>query len=194
MACPVPATNRSAVPGCSQVGVLEHDQSDSVTAGATYREVTPRCAEFVHEFPGAPVELERETGPRHAGRLFDRLDIDPAHAIRPAGSERFHDRLLDGETKRKVWTGAAKFPAGGDLGLREHTVREAVTGTRQRSLDAGDLYDVDSTPDDHVPPRQTGRGTAWARIASIRTQALLQGGPIRASSVPHRIAGPHAAS
>src|SRR5262245_5516146 len=54
------------------------------------------------------------------------FDIAPQHALRMSGAERFHRRLLGGESAGKMNRGNTPAPAVGDLALGENAIDEPI--------------------------------------------------------------------
>src|SRR3984893_7971141 len=141
-ASPVSQTPILPNPGQS---AFEDDLRDCLRGGVGQRKRDVSCAEPRRKL--GRLTMEGDGGP--ASGLPGHLDVAPAHAMVPAGAERFHGRFLGGKA------GSITFDAGGcGLGIAsfafgEHTPKESVAMTRDGLRDARNFRDVDTGADDH---------------------------------------------
>ena len=78
----------------------------------------------------------------------DDLDVPPQHALRMAGAERFHRRLLGGKPAGKM-NGRHPAPlAVSDFAVGEDSSQEPVAVTRDGVGDARDVGGVEAESDD----------------------------------------------
>src|ERR1700676_580761 len=102
-------------------------------------------AQTARNFAGGAGQSQR----RFAAGLPDDFNINPAHAARPAGSQRLHGSFLGSKASgESLATTAVRF-AIGNLRWRENAFQKKAATTLNRRFDAVDLHDVNAQADNH---------------------------------------------
>jgi len=91
--------------------------------------------------------VECDSGP--ASGLAGDFDVTPAHAMVPAGAERFHGCFLGGEAGGVTFHSIGLGIAVAYLAFGEHAAEESVTMAGKGLRDARNFRDVDPSADDH---------------------------------------------
>jgi len=87
-----------------------------------------------------------------AGQVCD-FDVAPAHAVAPAGAERFHRRFFYREASSESLELVLVPLAVGDLGRREEALDERPAVALNGRLNPVNLRNVQSHPDNHACSR-----------------------------------------
>ena len=86
-----------------------------------------------------------------AAWLADHFDIHPAHAMGPAGPERFRRGFLRGEAARKPLGAVAMLFAVGNFRRRENALDKCAAVAPDGRFDAVNFGDVQAQANDHLP-------------------------------------------
>jgi hypothetical protein len=114
--------------------------------GAGQRRAEPDALEspLAGEIQGPSTEAKLETV-----LPLDGLEVAPAHAVAPPGTNCLHSSFFSGKTKREVRSGAPPALAVTGLTLCKHALTQAVAAPGDRRFHASDLDDVDAGTDYH---------------------------------------------